>query len=268
MKLTLGYSPCPNDTYIFGALALGLVRIPGLEFEIRLEDVETLNQLALRETLDVTKVSYAVIAAGLETQYQILSSGGALGRGCGPLIVSRTPLTPVELATKRVVTPGKRTTAHLLTRLFAPQLTDIQSLPFDHIMPAVAAGEFDAGVIIHESRFTFSQYGLHQVVDLGDWWEHTTGKPIPLGGILAKRSLGAETISALEHGIAESLTFARTHPELVQPYISQHAQEMSLQVQAQHIGLYVNEFSLDLGPEGWAAVNELLTRAKALERDK
>ncbi|HND21288.1 MAG TPA: 1,4-dihydroxy-6-naphthoate synthase [Acidobacteriota bacterium] len=264
MKLTLGYSPCPNDTSIFGALALGLVQLPGLDFEIRLEDVETLNQLAKAGTLDVTKISYAALADGLLEEYQLLASGGALGRGCGPLIISRTPLNSNDLASARLVTPGNLTTAHLLTRLFAPTAQIAETRPFDQIMPAVAAGEFDAGVIIHESRFTYPEFGLHLVADLGEWWEQTTGKPIPLGGIIARRSLGAEIITQIEQGIAHSLEFARHNPDQVQPYIASHAQEMDPQVQQQHIGLYVNEFSSNLGEDGWAAVNELLTRAAAI----
>lgn len=265
MRLTLGYSPCPNDTYIFGALALGLVTIPGIEFDIRLEDVETLNQLAKENTLDVTKVSYAALADGLEESYVLLASGGALGRGCGPLVVSQTPIQPSELPAKRVVTPGNLTTAHLLMRLFSPQTTLAGTLPFDQIMPAVAAGDFDVGVIIHESRFTYPNYHLHLVIDLGDWWEKNTGQPIPLGGILAKRSLGQETITQVEQAIAQSLRYAHSHPEQIQPYIQHHAQEMDPTVQARHIALYVNELSLDLGVEGHAAVKELLERAKALQ---
>ncbi len=261
MLLSLGYSPCPNDTYIFGALALGLVTVPGVEFDIRLEDVETLNQLAARGELDVAKASYAAIVGGLRETYELMTSGGALGRGCGPLIVSRNPIDPNDLPGCRIVTPGRNTTACLLTRLFAPGADLTATLPFERIMPAVAAGEFDAGVIIHESRFTYPVHGLRLVIDLGEWWESTTGHPIPLGGILARKSLGADAIRRIETGIVASLDFARTNREAIQPYIERHAQEMSRDVQDQHIGLYVNDFSRDLGGEGWAAVDELTRRA-------
>lgn len=264
MNLTLGYSPCPNDTYIFGALALGHVAAPGLTFDIRLEDVETLNRLALDHALDVTKLSFAaLLAPEIEAEYELLASGGALGRGCGPLVVAREPFRPEELASKRIVTPGRRTTAHLLTRLCTGGATVAAELPFEKIMPAVAAGEFDAGVIIHESRFTFPGFGLHKIVDLGEWWETTTGKPIPLGGIVARRSLGEGVIRAVERAIAASLAHADAHPETVGDYIRAHAQEMSEDVQRAHIALYVNEFSHDLGPEGRAAVAELRRRAAA-----
>lgn len=262
MNLTLGYSPCPNDTYIFGALALGHVAAPGLAFDIRLEDVETLNRLALAGTLDVTKLSFAaLLSPEIEDRYELLASGGALGRGCGPLVIAREPFAPEELAKKRIVTPGKLTTAHLLTRLFTSGATVAAELPFEKIMPAVASGEFDAGVIIHESRFTFPDFGLHKIVDLGEWWETTTGKPIPLGGIVARRSLGDATIRAIERAIAASLAHADTHPATVRDYIREHAQEMSEDVRNAHIALYVNEFSRDLGAEGRAAVAELRRRA-------
>lgn len=269
MNLTLGYSPCPNDTYIFGALALGHVAAPGLTFDIRLEDVETLNRLALDRALDVTKLSFAaLLAPEIEAEYELLASGGALGRGCGPLVVAREPFSPEELAKKRIVTPGRRTTAHLLTRLFTDGATVAAELPFEKIMPAVAAGDFDAGVIIHESRFTFPGFGLHKIVDLGEWWETTTGKPIPLGGIVARRSLGDATIRAVERAIAASLAHAEAHPETVADYIRQHAQEMSDEVQRAHIALYVNEFSRDLGPEGRAAVAELRHRAATMNDER
>ena len=181
-KLSLGFSPCPNDTFIFHALVHGRVPCDRLSFQERLEDVETLNNLALSGLLDVSKVSYHLLGHILQ-DYLLLGSGGALGRGCGPLLVAREPLEPARLAGRKIALPGRYTTAALLLRLFAPSLTDFVYLPFDRIMAAVADGSVAAGVIIHESRFTFTSHGLLRIVDLGQWWEMETGHPIPLGGI-------------------------------------------------------------------------------------
>jgi 1,4-dihydroxy-6-naphthoate synthase len=259
-KLSLGFSPCPNDTFIFDALVHGRVPCGGVRFEERLEDVETLNGLALSGVLDVSKISYHVLGLILK-DYLLLRSGGALGRGCGPLLVAREPLDPARLAGRTIALPGRFTTAALLLRLFDPSLADFVFLPFDRIMPAVADGLVDAGVIIHESRFTFASHGLVQIVDLGQWWEQETGHPIPLGGIAAKRSLGPQTLLALERGIARSVDYAFEHPAQARPYIRAHSQEMSDEVCDAHIGLYVNGFSRGLGAEGEAAVRHLLERA-------
>jgi 1,4-dihydroxy-6-naphthoate synthase len=263
-KLSLGFSPCPNDTFIFDALVHGRVPCDGLSFTERLEDVETLNGLALSGVLDVSKISYHLLGRILK-DYLLLESGGALGRGCGPLLVAREPLDPARLAGKKIALPGRYTTAALLLRLFNPSLTDFVYLPFDKIMGAVADGSVAAGVIIHESRFTFVSHGLLQVIDLGQWWEQETGHPIPLGGIAAKRSLGRETLLALERGIALSVDYAFRHPAEARPYIRAHSQEMSDEVCDAHIGLYVNDFSRGLGSEGRAAVRLLLERAAAAE---
>lgn len=261
-NLSLGFSPCPNDTFIFHALVHSLVPCGGLGFSERLEDVETLNRMALAGLLDVSKVSYHLLGHILE-DYLLLESGGALGRGCGPLLVTREPLDPARLAGKRIALPGEYTTAALLLRLFDPSLADFVYLPFDRIMGAVADGSVAAGVIIHESRFTFASHGLHQVVDLGKWWELETGHPIPLGGIAARRSLGRETLLCLERGIAQSVGYAFAHPLAARPYIRAHSQEMSDEVCDAHIGLYVNDFSRGLGEEGKSAVRLLLGRAAA-----
>jgi 1,4-dihydroxy-6-naphthoate synthase len=261
-KLSLGFSPCPNDTFIFHALVHGLVPCDGLSFSERLEDVETLNRLALSGLLDVSKVSYHLLGHILE-DYLLLGSGGALGRGCGPLLVAREPLDPARLAGKKIALPGQYTTAALLLRLFDPSLADFVYLPFDKIMGAVADGSVAAGVIIHESRFTFASHGLLQIIDLGQWWERETGHPIPLGGIAARRSLGRETLLALERAIAQSVGYAFEHPDAARPYIRAHSQEMSDEVCQAHIGLYVNDFSRALGGEGKAAVRLLLERAAA-----
>ena len=260
--MSLGFSPCPNDTFIFHALVHGRVPCGGLSFSERLEDVETLNRMALSSLLDVSKVSYHLLGRILD-DYLLLRSGGALGRGCGPLLVARQPLDPGKLEGKRIALPGEFTTAALLLRLFNPSLRDLVYLPFEKIMGAVADGSVDAGVIIHESRFTFASLGLSQVIDLGQWWEGETGHPIPLGGIAARRSLGRETLLALEQGLTRSVRHAFDHPVEARPYIRAHSQEMSDQVCDAHIGLYVNDFSLELGAEGEAAVRQLLARASA-----
>ncbi|QWV94037.1 1,4-dihydroxy-6-naphthoate synthase [Geomonas oryzisoli] len=257
--LSLGFSPCPNDTFIFDALIHGRVDC-GFRFREQLEDVETLNRMALASVLDVSKVSYHLLGHILK-DYLLLRSGGALGRGCGPLVVARDGLEPGGLAGKRVALPGRYTTAALLLRLFDPSLTDFVYLPFHEIMAAVADGSVAAGVIIHESRFTYQGYGLKKVVDLGEWWERETGHPIPLGGIAAKRSLGRDALLRLEQGLAESVDYAFRHPEESRPYIRAHSQEMSDEVCDAHIGLYVNDFSRGLGSEGEAAVRLLLGRA-------
>jgi len=260
--LSLGFSPCPNDTFIFDALVHGRVTCGGLGFTERLEDVETLNRLALSGLLDVSKVSYHLLGHILK-DYLLLRSGGALGRGCGPLLVAREPLDPARLAGRRIALPGQYTTAALLLRLFDPSLADFVYLPFHKIMAAVADGSVAAGVIIHESRFTFASHGLLQILDLGRWWEQETGHPIPLGGIAARRSLGRDTLLALERGIALSVARAFGHPGEARPYIRAHSQEMSDEVCDAHIGLYVNDFSRGLGVEGEAAVRLLLDRAAA-----
>lgn len=257
--LSLGFSPCPNDTFIFDALIHGRVGC-GFGFRERLEDVETLNRMALAATLDVSKVSYHLLGHILK-DYLLLRSGGALGRGCGPLLVARDRIGPEKLAGKRIALPGRYTTAALLLRLFDPSLADFVYLPFDRIMAAVADGSVAAGVIIHESRFTYPSYGLRKVVDLGQWWERETGHPIPLGGIAARRSLPGEALLALERGIASSVEHAFAHPADARPYIRAHSQEMSDEVCDAHIGLYVNDFSRGLGSEGEAAVRLLLGRA-------
>ncbi|HEX2203228.1 MAG TPA: 1,4-dihydroxy-6-naphthoate synthase [Longimicrobium sp.] len=260
--LSLGYSPCPNDTFIFHALVHGLVRAEDLSFEERLEDVETLNQLAARAELDVTKVSYGAIPH-LLGDYALLRSGGALGRGCGPLVVARRSMDAAALAGKRIAIPGRNTTANLLLRLYAPDAAPGVEMVYSAIMPAVARGEVDAGLIIHESRFTYPRHGLAKVVDLGEWWEGATGLPIPLGGILARRALGEATLRAVDDALRRSVEHAFADPAASRPYVRRHAQEMDDAVTRQHIDLYVNRFSADLGEEGERAIHELFARARA-----
>ena len=260
--LTLGYSPCPNDTYIFYALVQGKVPVPGISFRERLEDVETLNRLALDGTLDLTKISYHALGH-LREQYALLRSGGALGRGCGPLIVARPGTGIADLRSGTVAIPGRLTTAWLLLQLFDRGVNNIVVMTFDRIMQAVADGAVTAGLIIHESRFTYPLYRLERLLDLGEWWERHAGLPLPLGGILGKRSLGASTLSTVEGAIRESIRYARAHPAEVLAYVREHSQEMDEAVMKSHIDLYVNDFSLDLGNEGTDAVKRLFAEAEA-----
>jgi len=259
--LTLSYSPCPSDKFIFYGLVHGKID-DAPEFREVLEDIETLNRLAVRSELDTTKISFHAYAH-LRRDYCLLRSGGALGRGCGPLVISKEAIAPTDLAGKRVAIPGELTTAALLLRLQNPELTDFVVKPFHEIMSACETGEVDAGVIIHESRFTYPEYGLQKVIDLGEWWEETTGHPIPLGGILARRSLGEDLINRIDASLKASVEFAYANPDEVKPYIRDHAQEMDEAVMQQHIDLYVNEYSVNYGEEGVAAITDLLGRAEA-----
>lgn len=261
-SVTIGYSPCPNDTYIFCGLAHGTIAAAEVSFsEPQLEDVETLNRWALEKKLDVTKLSFHALGHVLD-DYCMLSSGSALGRGCGPLLVARPGVDLKQLAEARVAIPGKYTTANMLFRMFSPFTHNIEEMRFDLIIDAVVDGTVDVGVIIHESRFTYSEKNLICLQDLGQWWENTSGHPIPLGCIAAKRSLGKETIAAIDRSIAESIAFADTNPQECSSYIRQHAQEMDAAVMKSHIGLYVNEYSRALGDTGVAAVEQFLERGR------
>jgi len=259
--LSLGYSPCPNDTFIFYALTHSKLADIGFSIRERLEDVETLNQLALAGALDLTKISYHALGH-LRDEYCLLRSGGALGRGCGPLVVATRPVDMAGLKGKKIAIPGKLTTANLLLQLYGAGFDNLLIMPFDNIMPALQSGDADAGVIIHESRFTYQKLGFHEVLDLGAWWEQETGLPIPLGGILAKRSLGIEMIRSVDAAIRRSLEYAYAHPAEPRSYIKAHAQELEDTVIDSHIGLYVNDFSLDLGNEGIKAIEALFARAE------
>jgi 1,4-dihydroxy-6-naphthoate synthase len=262
INLTIGYSPCPNDTFIFYALTHGKIRVPGIEFREQLEDVETLNRMALDGRLDITKISYHALGY-LRDNYALLRSGGAVGRGCGPLLVTRAGTTLDDLKKGSVAIPGKLTTAYLLLRLFDPFIENVAVMTFDRIMDSVSKGEATAGLIIHESRFTYPLYKLEKLLDLGEWWERYTGLPIPLGGILGKRSLGRDLLLRVEEGIRESLRYAGAHPAEVMDYCRQHSQEMDEKVMRSHIDLYVNAFSLDLGQEGLSAVSRFFAEAEA-----
>ena len=263
-KLSLGFSPCPNDTFIFHALVHGQAGVESPDFgEAVLADVETLNEWALAGRLDVTKLSFHALGHVLD-QYVLLMAGSALGRGCGPLLVAREDFSPAALPRLTIAIPGRYTTAALLLQMYSPVALTTKVMRFDEIMPAIVAGEVDAGVIIHESRFTFQEHGLLLLQDLGAWWERETGFPIPLGGIAAKRSLGKEKIQAIDRCIRASVSSAFASPEAGLSYIRQHAQELDDKVIKDHIGLYVNPFSLGLGEEGVAAVREFLERGRRL----
>ncbi|MFR9800202.1 1,4-dihydroxy-6-naphthoate synthase [Streptomyces sp. MS06] len=262
--LHLAYSPCPNDTFVFDALAHG--RVPGMPApEVTFADIDITNGLAQQGRFDVLKVSYAVLPYILGT-YTLLPCGGALGRGCGPLVLARE--ARADLSGGTVAVPSETSTAYLLFRLWAADtlpggVGEIVVLPFHEIMPAVRDGKVDAGLVIHEARFTYRDYGLHKLADMGEHWERTTGLPIPLGAIVAKRSLGGAALTRLADAIRTSVRMAWEDPEASRPYVMEHAQEMDPAVADQHIGLYVNEFTADLGEDGYAAVRGLLTRAAA-----
>ena len=266
-KLSIGFAPCPNDTFIFYALVHGRIDMSDLSFQPPvLEDVETLNRWALEAKLDVTKISFHALGHVLD-DYVLLNAGSALGRGCGPLLVARQPLALEKLTGKTIAIPGQFTTAALLLQLFNPACAKTVVMPFDEIMQAVADGKVDAGVIIHEGRFTYHSFGLVLLQDLGKWWEETTGYPIPLGGIAVRRSLPQEIIHKVDHCIKRSVRWAFAHQDQCMTYIKQHAQELDDKVIGDHIALYVNAFSQDLGKEGLAAVSEFFRRgreAKAL----
>ncbi|GGJ23989.1 menaquinone biosynthesis family protein [Deinococcus roseus] len=253
--LELGYSFCPNDTFIFYALTHGRIHTPQPVQEV-LEDVETLNQWALQSRLQITKISYRAYAE-VRDQYVALRAGGALGRGVGPLIVSKTALQ--NLNGKTIASPGALTTAESLLKLYAPEARIVRKR-YDQIMPAVQSGEIDAGLIIHESRFTYPDYGLQKHLDLGAWWEEKTGLPLPLGAILVRRDLPLDLQKQLNQAVRSSLEYAYVHPQEPRAYIRQHALEMSDQVMQAHIDLYVNPFSLDVGEDGEKAVRELFGR--------
>jgi 1,4-dihydroxy-6-naphthoate synthase len=252
----IAYSPCPNDTFVFHAWAHGLLEgVPPVQ--VTFADIDVTNSATARGEYDIAKVSYAALPWLLD-DYALLPSGGALGRGCGPLVLTRGGVD--DLTGRTVAVPSERSTAYLLFRLWAAGQTParIDVVPFATIMPAVRDGRYDAGLVIHEARFTYQNYGLTELVDLGAWWEDDTGLPIPLGAILARRSLDT---AALGRAARASVEYAWAHPEASADYVAEHAAEMSPDVQRRHIDLYVNEFTRDLGDEGYAAAEALLTRA-------
>ncbi|MTI79688.1 MAG: 1,4-dihydroxy-6-naphthoate synthase [Firmicutes bacterium] len=260
--MKIAFSPCPNDTFIFHALVHGLIP-DAPKLDVTYADIDITNSLAASPNgPDVLKISYAALPWVL-SEYALLPCGGALGRGCGPLVLTPNSDKPSALTDRRVAVPSERSTAYLLFRLWAAKhvpggVGEIVILPFNEIMPAVRDGQVDAGLVIHEARFTYPSYGLTLLEDLGNWWEEDTGLPIPLGAIIARRSLD---LPAIAHWIRESVNYAWAHPDASREYVLKHAQEMSHQVAKEHINLYVNEFSANLGNEGYQAVTTLLSRA-------
>lgn len=262
-KLTLGYSPCPNDCFIFDALVHKKIDTEGLDVETRLEDVETLNREALKGTLDITKLSFHAYAYALE-HYILLRSGSALGFNCGPLLIKNSKLKIKNLDDLTVAIPGKMTTANFLLSLAFPNLKNKIEYVFSDIENAVLSGEVDAGLIIHENRFTYQEKGLEKIMDLGEYWESFIHAPIPLGGIVIKRNLETDLQQKVNRLIRKSVEFAFKNPESSMPYVKAHAQEMSESVMKQHIALYVNDFSIDLGETGINAINLMFAKAKEL----
>lgn len=262
MRISLAFSTCPNDTFMFDALVNGRLPEHDVEFDLQLADIFHLNQLALSGAVDMVKLSYATYAQ-VQQDYALLDAGSALGFGCGPLLIAKAATDAASLAANNlpVAIPGRNTTANLLLDYYAPAIRNRREMIFHEIMPAVLRGEVAAGLIIHENRFTYAGLGLHLVKDLGEYWEEKTGLPIPLGAIAVHRRLGVERIAQLEGLMRDSVRAAFGHPELTMPFVRAHAQEMDEAVMKAHIGLYVNDFSLSLGEKGRAAVAQLLALA-------
>lgn len=263
-KLTLGFSPCPNDTFIFDALVNKKIDTGKYEFEAVLEDVETLNQWALQGKLDISKISYGLFPY-VNKKYQLLNSGSALGKGVGPLLIAKNsdPVFASKMKDYTVAIPGEHTTAHLLFSLAFPSVGEKKFMIFSNIENAVLQGEVDCGVIIHESRFTYQQKGLHKWLDLGDYWEQKTGVPIPLGGIVMHNRFDKQDMNNVDPLIRKSLEYSfQSYPHLSN-YVKEHAQEMDEAVMRKHIDLYVNNFSLDLGAEGREAISVLMNAASS-----
>ena len=257
MKLSLGFSPCPNDTFIFDALVNRKIDTGAFEFEVVLEDVQTLNRWAMEKKLDISKISYGVWPL-LQNDYSLLDSGGALGKGVGPLLISKNNILLKDINQLTVAIPGEQTTAHLLFSLAFPQAKRKKFMIFSQIEEAVLNGDVDCGVIIHENRFTYMQKGLIKQLDLGEYWEQKTKSPIPLGGIVMRNTFSAAERADVDRLIRDSLGFAEAYYPDLSEYVTRHSQEMQESVMRQHIDLYVNQFSLSLGEEGRRAVDLLL----------
>ena len=262
MTLSLGFSPCPNDCFMFDAIVNRRIDLEDLEFSIRMADVEALNKAAFAGETDVTKLSYHAYAY-CTGDYVLLDAGSALGRNCGPLLISKRsiPLDEVAAGTLAIAIPGRYTTANFLLGLAFPAALNRTELLFSDIETAVLDGRFDAGLIIHENRFTYAAKGLRKIVDLGEFWESETGAPIPLGGIVVNRSLPGEVQRAVNRVLRRSVEYAFAHRAASLPFVREHAQEMSEDVMYRHIDLYVNEYSVDLGVDGKRAVELLFERA-------
>lgn len=268
-EISIGFSPCPNDCFIFDAMIHGKIDTEGLAFKVVMQDVETLNQMAFRGDLDITKLSYHAFAY-LRDKYQLLDAGSALGNNCGPLLICKSD--PVLILEKlksadssvSIAIPGKYTTANFLLSLAFPQAKNKVEFVFSGIEEAVLQGKVDLGLIIHENRFTYEQKGLKKVLDLGEWWETETGLPIPLGGIVIKKNMPEEIIQKVNRVLRKSVEYAFAQPKSSLPFVKAHAQEMSEEVMYKHIDLYVNHYSVDLGEKGKAAIDTMFQRADAL----
>jgi 1,4-dihydroxy-6-naphthoate synthase len=262
MRYSIGFSPCPNDTFIFDAMLHGKVDTEGLEFEVFMEDVEALNRRAFAGELAITKLSYHAFAH-LTEQYALLDSGSALGNNCGPLLIAKKQLTEAEVNAARIAIPGKMTTANFLLSMAFPAAKNKTEVLFSDVEDAVLENRADAGLIIHENRFTYQQKGLVKIMDLGEHWEQTTGLPIPLGGIVVHRSLPVEDQAKINRVMRRSVEYAFAHPTEVMPFVRAHAQAMEDAVMQAHIDLYVSPFTVDLGTRGRAAILEMFRIAEA-----
>lgn len=264
MNYTLAFSPCPNDTFIFDALVNHKIDTEGISLDVQLEDVETLNEWALQGRMDFSKISYGVLHL-VKEQYLLLNSGGALGKGVGPLLVSQNKALSIEtIADLKIAIPGKHTTAYLLFLMAFPTAKNTVFKVFNEIESAVLSGEVDAGVIIHENRFTYEQKGLVKLMDLGAFWEASQQIPIPLGGIIAKKSIDPIEVKKVDLLIRKSIEYAFTNYPQIPDYVCEHAQEMGYETMQKHIELYVNNFSIDLGAEGRKAVEVLTSIASSI----
>jgi 1,4-dihydroxy-6-naphthoate synthase len=265
MTLTLGFSPCPNDCFMFDAIVHRRIDLEGLDFTVRLADIEALNAAAFSGRVDVTKLSFHAYAYCIGS-YVLLDAGSALGRNCGPLLISKRAISRDEVARGglKIAIPGKYTTAHFLLSLAFPQATDKTEMLFSDIEGALLNGSVDAGLIIHENRFTYAAKGLKKIIDLGEYWEAETGAAIPLGGIVVNRALPEDVRQKVNRVMRRSVEYAFANRTASLPFVREHAQEMSEDVMYQHIDLYVNEYSVDLGREGRRAVEVLFERAKSV----
>jgi len=259
-KLSIGFSPCPNDTFIFDALVHHKIDTEDLEFNVYLGDVEDLNTKAFNKELDITKISYHAFGY-LTNEYVLLDSGSALGKGCGPLLIKNKGAN-IELENAKIAIPGKYTTANFLLSIARPEAKNKQETLFSEIESAVIDNKVDAGLIIHENRFTYQDKGLEKIIDLGEYWENTTGQLIPLGGIIIKRNLPRDVIEKVNRILRKSIEFAFENPSEPLEYMQCNAQEMSEKVMMQHVELYVNKYSIDLGSEGRSAITQMFNLAQ------
>jgi len=260
-KLTIGFSPCPNDTFIFDALVHHKIDTEGLDFEVYLGDVEDLNNKAFNIELDITKISYHAYGY-LTNDYVLLNAGSALGKGCGPLLVKSSKVESLKLVEAKIAIPGKMTTANFLLSIAYPEATNKVEMLFSDIENAVLNGDVDAGLIIHENRFTYQDKGLAKIIDLGEYWQNTTGHLIPLGGIIIKRDLPKKIIQKVNRILRKSIEYTFKNPKSPLNYMKENAQEMDKKIMMQHVNLYVNKYSLDLGVEGKEAITKMFNLAQ------